>query len=225
VLCGSHRDFLWCTAEHSERSQQRAVCSAAPSHNSRLDPSLVARRRQERRRARLSLASLSNNSSSSLRRVDLCSAALRRSSHRRLGTPSSLHSPPVDCLEARRPNSSPLKVDLYSGAAQLNRLRAADSLAHNSPLNNNNNNRGDRFLAARNNQSSSREPLSLETPNNPLLDRRHRSLVLHNNRPPPGLHCLVAPSNHRQDRHRSEIPSPHYSVPPPRRSLSSNHPL
>ena len=152
-------------------------------------------------------------------------AVLRLSSHRPggryLGAPSSLHSPLADYLEIQRSNSSPLKADLCSGAPQLNQLRVADSLAHNSPLNNN---RGDRFLAAHNNRLSSREPLSLETPNNPLLDRRHHSSGLHSSRLPPGLHCLATPSSNKQDRHHSEIPSLRYLVPhPPRCSLNNNH--
>lgn len=184
----------------------------------------MVRRRQERSRARLSSVSL--NSSSSPRRADLCSAVLRISSHRLGGyleVPSSLHSPLADCLETRRPNSSPLKADLCSGAPQLNHPRVADSLAHNSPPNNN---REDRFLVARNNQPSSRVPPSLETPSNPPLDRRHRSLELHSSRLPPGLHYLVILSSNKRDSHYSETPSPHCLVPtPPRRSLSSNHPL
>ena len=219
------RISLWFAAEDSEQSQRRPTRSAAPSHNSRQDLSLVARRPQEHRLARLSLASLSS-SNNSLRQEDLFSAALRLSSHRRggrcLGVPSSLHSPPVDCSEAQRPNSSPLKVGLCLGAPQLNQLRVADSLAHNSPLNN----REDHFLAARSNQLSNRELPSLGTPNNPLPDRRRRSLGRHSSSLPPGLRCLVVPSSRRQDPRYSEIPNPHCLMPHlPRLTLSSNHPL
>jgi len=221
VVCRSHLDFPPLTVEDSGRSP---TCSAALSHNNRQDLSLGVRRRQERRRARLSLVS-PNNSSSSPLQADLCSVIL--SSHRRgdryLGVASSLHSPLVDCLEARRPSSSPLKAGLYSGALQLNQLKVVGFSAHNSPLNNN---REDPFSAAHNNRLSSREPLSLGIHNNPLPDRRHRSLGRHNSSLPPGLHCSVIPNSRRQDPRCLEIPSPQYLAPPPLRlSLSSNHPL
>ena len=70
--------FPLITVEDLERSLQRPACSAAPSHNNQQDLSLAARRRQERRLARLSLVSLSLSlsNSSSLQQAGLSLAIL-----------------------------------------------------------------------------------------------------------------------------------------------------
>lgn len=225
MCCESHRHFLQFTAGDSERSQQRPARSAAPSHNSRQGLSSVAR---SSRRVRLSSVSPSNSNSnrnsSSLRRVGLCSGVPRLNSLRvgdRLEVPSSLRSQLADCLEALRPSSSLVKADLCSGVPRLNQLRVAESLAHNSPFNNSS--REGRFLAPRNNNLSSREPLSLEAPNNLPPDRRRHCLGRHNSSLPPGHHCLAAPSNHQLDPPYSAVGNPNYLVLlPPRPSPNSN---
>lgn len=210
------------------------MCSVAPSRNSKRDLSLGAHRRQGRRPAHPSSVNLNNSNSNSNRRAGRCSVVPRLRNHkledRCLGILSSLHNPRVDCLEIRRHSSSPLRVDLSSGPIQINQLRVvlclgvpqpsqlrvADCLVRNSPPNN----KVDRFSAVHNSRHSSKEALSLATPSNPALDRRHRSLGRPNNNPLPVLHCLAALNSRKQDPPCSEIPNPQYSVP--RLSLSSN---